>query len=101
MEIVPYKPLFLLRIVDAENPQLVMTMPGGGPAERDLVSAITELVQQKAADAIAAHRIGYFRSEAQVRAAINQALPAVVYAAVSETIRGLKWDFAAPGKRPR
>jgi hypothetical protein len=66
--------LFLLQIVKPDG--TVVQMPGGGPLERDLVRACT--------DAIVAKGVGLFKTEAQVKAAIE--------AGIAETIRDLKFD---------
>lgn len=66
-------PKFLLQIVDAQR-RHVVTLPAGGDLERDLIQACT--------DAIVAKGVGVFRTEAQVRTAID--------AGITEALRDLK-----------
>lgn len=56
--------LFWLQIVDAQGK--VVTLPGGGKLERDLIEACTERIVTKG--------VGLFRTEAQVRQAIREGI---------------------------
>lgn len=70
------KPLFLLQIVKAEEPHVVVRLPGGGPLERDLISAFTDAIVQRG--------VGLLKTERQVKAAIA--------AGITDAIRELKFD---------
>ena len=66
--------LYLLQIVDAAAPHAVVRIPAGGLLERDLVHVCTEAIVSKG--------VGFFRTEAQVRRAIEQG--------ITDAIRDLK-----------
>ena len=68
--------LYLLQIVEVRPPHAVVRIPAGGPLERDLVQICT--------DAIVAKGVGLFRTEAQVRKAIQSGM--------TEAISTLKRD---------
>jgi hypothetical protein len=65
---------FWLQVVDRDG--VVVKMPFGAPMERDLIRACTE--------AIVAKGVGVFRTEAQVKSAIE--------AGITETVRALKHE---------
>lgn len=69
-------PLFLLQIVEASAPHVVVRLPAGGRLERDLVEACTRAIVSKG--------VGFFRTEAHVRQAIAEG--------ITEAIRALKQD---------
>ena len=64
--------LFWLQIVDGSG--VVAKLPGGGTLERDLVQSFTDAIVKKG--------VGVFRTEAQVRAAIE--------AGITEVLREMK-----------
>lgn len=68
--------LFLLQIVDASTPHRVIRLPGGDRLERDLRESLKQ--------AVLARGVGWFRSEAHVARALDEAL--------EEVIDGLKRD---------
>ena len=68
------QPLFLLRIVDVNDPETVVTLPAGGSLERELITVCTEAVVKRG--------VGLFRTEARVKQAIADGL--------TEAIRTLK-----------
>lgn len=68
--------LFLLQIVDANEPHAVVRIPYGGSIEKDLIAHCTQ--------AIVNHGVGFFKTEAQVKDAISQGL--------TEAIATLKQD---------
>lgn len=69
--------LFLLQIVDANPPHAVARIPYGGAIEKDLVKVLT--------DAIVAKRVGFFRTEAHVKAAIESGITDAIAAMKNET----------------
>lgn len=74
--------LFRLQVVDEDN-RLVLTMNGAGPIERHL---IFEAV--RAVDA----RLGWWRSRTAVKAAVAEALMAVVDGVKADVERGAVRD---------
>ena len=72
------EPRFLIQIVEADT-GAVVTLPGGGRLERELIAACTQ--------AIVAQRVGVFRTEAHVRQAITDG--------ITQTIRELKRETVA------
>ena len=69
-------PVYKLQIVHADNPALVVTFPGGGPLERDFIQACV--------DAICQRPVGLFRTERQVRQAVE--------AGITDVVRSLKYE---------
>lgn len=67
------KQLFLIQIVDTDSGTVVQ-LPGGGQLEQDLIQSVT--------DAVVAKGVGFLKTEAQVRVAIQ--------AGFTETIRKMK-----------
>lgn len=65
---------FLLQIVDATEPYAVVRLPAGGALERDLVQTCVE--------AIVAKGVGFGKTEAHVRRAIDEGM--------TDAIRALK-----------
>lgn len=63
-------PRFLLQIAEGEAPFAVARFPAGGALERDFVAACTE--------AIVRRRVGFFRTEAQVKQAISDGITAAI-----------------------
>ena len=72
-------PLYKLQIVDADGGK-VATFHGGGTIERSLVLEISRA---------AAERIGPWRSKAKVRAAVAEAVVAVIDGMKVDVTRGL------------
>ena len=68
--------LFLLQIVDVRTGDVVQ-LPAGGALERDLIQSCT--------DAIVARGVGLFRTEAQVRQAIQDGMTEAILALKLET----------------
>lgn len=71
-------PRFLIQIVDGETGQVVV-LPGGGRVERDLIVACT--------DAAVARGVGFLRTEAHVRWAIDGGITDAVRALKREMVR--------------
>lgn len=69
-------PVFLLQIVEANPPHALVRIPGGGALERELIQVCT--------DAIVSKGVGIFRTETQVRHAIQDGM--------TEAILSLKHD---------
>lgn len=68
-------PMFWLQIVDRSG--VVVTLPGGGKLERDLIAECTR--------AIVAKGVGVFRTQAQVAAAIEAGITDVMRSIKQET----------------
>ena len=73
-------PIFLLQLVDARTGRVV-TFPGGGPIERDLLTDATDRIVSKG--------VGIFRTEAQVRRAVEAGLREAFYEFKKESIKAL------------
>ena len=69
--------IFLLQIVEAQSPHPVVRIPGGGPLERDLITACTAAIVEKG--------VGLFRTEARVKQAILEGLTETIAALKQET----------------
>ena len=69
--------LYLLQIVDAREPHAVVRIPAGGPLERDLVQVCT--------DAIVSKGVGFFKTEGQVRRAIEAGMTEAILALKRES----------------
>ena len=69
-------PVFLLQIVEANPPHTIVRIPGGGVLECVLIKVCT--------DAIVSKGVGIFRTETQVRHAIQEGM--------TEAILSLKHD---------
>jgi hypothetical protein len=66
---------FRISIIDTETGQQALLVPGGS-GERDLIQAAT--------DDIVSRGVGYFKSEAAVRTAVEQGLRAAILAVKKE-----------------
>lgn len=96
--------LFLLQIVEANPPHVVVRLPGGGALERELIASVTdasrakidELTEAFVGDVIA-RGVGFGRTEAHVEADLRASLATYVgllgdaiRSGVTETISDLK-----------
>ena len=69
--------LYYVQIVEAKPPYTVVRIPGGGPLERDLVKLCTEVIVSKG--------VGLFRTESQVRQAIEDGMTEALSAVKRES----------------
>lgn len=99
------EPLYWLQLVDADGhpltPPVRAVKMRHGSLDLPLIEACTAAILARAEAAIVAQGVGWFKSEAQVRAAIQAALPLAIHDGMAAAIQQLKDEYHPLVERPR